>query len=214
MATILWPFIICIKRSKVDLFHYIWHYMLQSNKMHRYVQFCLIVIGLKLFTAAVIEVHNESPAQNLYCEVFQNKNFDGESVQIPQSQKIDNFNQLTQSWSSSYGSDDSYSIKLPSLIPSGIICVVKSCTSENFDGNCTVFKQSQKIIQSSRVKSFECNCFNEHDDIIIENKNVVLAEISNVGQSTGKQACGTDFSMFQNFTQLGKKIIGVGRNYM
>lgn len=186
--------------------------MFQSNKMHRYVQICLIVIGLKLCTAAVIEVYNESPAQNLYCEVFQNINFDGESVQIPQSQKIVNFTQLTQSWSRSQsnGDDNSYSFKLPSLIPTGIICVVKSCTSENFDGNCTVFKQSQKRIQSCRVKSFECRCFNEHDDKVIKNKNVEVAEISNVGQST----CETEFSIHQNFAQLGKKIIGIGRNYM
>lgn len=185
--------------------------------MYRYVQIVVILIGLRLYRAAVIEVHNES-AQNLYCEVFQDINFDGESVQIPAAHKVINFTQLTQSWtgSGSYGADNLYSFKLPSLIPTGTFCVVKSCTRANFDGNCTVFKQSHKRIQSYRLKSFECSCFHEHDDDeSIENTKIEVIENSDdAGQSTVKSACKDEFSKFQNFTQRGKKIIGVGRNYM
>lgn len=183
--------------------------------MYRYIQFCLIcLIGLRLYQAAVIEAHDEF-AKKLYCEVFQHTNFDGESVQIPSSLKIVNFTQLTQSWqcSESNEEDKLYSFKLPLLIPAGIVCVVKSCSSENFTGNCTVFKQSQKQIQSCRVKSFECNCFTEHEGKNIEITHVTEHDGSD-RQSTVKQDCEDEFSMFQNFAKLGKKIVGVGRNYM
>lgn len=181
--------------------------------MYRYVQFSLILIGLRLCKAAVIEAHNES-ARKLYCEVFQGVNFDGESVQIPESHKVINFTRLTQTWQSSVSNEDEilYSFRLPSLIPSGTVCVVKSCTSENFSGVCTVYKLSQKQIQSCRVKSFECSCFDEYADKGIEHTQIT--EHSNDDQPTVKQVCEEEFSSFQNFMKLGKKIIGVGRNYM
>lgn len=182
--------------------------------MNRYVQSVVILIGWRSIEAAVIEAQF---APNLYCEVFESINFDGESVQVPESHKIINFTQLTQSWSSSgsHVADQFYSFKLPLTIPAGINCVVKSCTSENFHGNCTVFKLSQKRIQSCRLKSFECSCSHGHgDDVKTNIDGTVTNDDDDAGQSTVKSACDDEFSKFQNFAQQGKKIIGVGRNYM
>lgn len=182
--------------------------------MYRYIQFGFILFELSLYKAAAIVEKNHESARNLHCEIYQNINFDGESLQIPASNKITNFTQITQSWSSSESKemDRFHSFKLPSLLSSGIICVINACTSENFQGNCTVFKLSEKRIQSRHLKSFECNCFNEHNDKRIENTKVEVPVISD--QSTVAPSCDGGNTIFQNFTQHGKKIIGVGRNYV
>ncbi len=182
--------------------------------MYRNVRLILILIALSVWCeAAVIQVHNESD-RKLYCEVFQSTNFDGESVQIPASFKIINFTQLTQSWIDSGDGSKFYSFKLPSSIPSGISCAVRLCTKENFDGNCTVFKLSQERIEPCKLKSFECNCFNDAEKSI---ESIKATEISVVDQQSAdrKEVCGhNEDSKFQNFTKLGKTIIGVGRNYV
>lgn len=185
--------------------------------MSQYIQFCLILFGLSLFKAAVIiETNNES--RNLYCEIFQNINFDGESLQIPESNKITNFTHITQSWGSSEhnGLEKFHSFKLPSLISPRIKCVINACSSENFQGNCTVFKLSRKRVHSHRLKSFECNCFNEQINTSIENDEKVEVSVnSDDDQSTVKSTCEDgNNTIFKNFTKHGKKIIGVGRNYM
>lgn len=175
------------------------------------MQFALILFGLSLYKAAVIVESNNESARNVHCEIFQNINFDGESLQIPESHKIANFTQITQAWSSS-DSNEFHSFKLPSVLSPGITCIINACTRENFQGNCTVFKLSRKRIQSFRLKSFECNCFNEHNDKLIENTEVKVPVISD--QSTVKPSCEGRNTIFENFTKHGKKIIGVGRNYV
>lgn len=168
--------------------------------MYRYVRFGLTLIALS--KAAIIDVHNES--HRLHCEVYQRINYDGESIQIPESHKIIDFAQLTQSWIDS-GSNEFYSFKLPSSIPSGTNCLVKSCTEEHFNGNCTIFKRSQERIQPYRLKSFECRCYTDDDN---ENTKKVI------DVNSQQQCCEEKkYSTFQNFMKLGKTIIGVGRNY-
>ncbi|KAG4067482.1 hypothetical protein HA402_002759 [Bradysia odoriphaga] len=181
--------------------------------MYRHVRFTLILVALKGLNAAVIDTFEKS--SNLYCEVFQSNDFGGESFQIAQSQKISNFALLTESWTDVElnTTDQFYSFKLPVAIPAGTNCVVKSCTEENFGGNCTVFKLSQERIQPYRLKSFECNCFNVDDDKIIENEKAVDVRV--IGQASVKQVCDDgDYSTFKNFTKIGKTIVGVGRNYI
>lgn len=178
--------------------------------MYRYARFTLILIALKAVQAAVIESYEKSP-RNLYCEVFESNDFVGEPFQISQSQKINNFALLTESWTDTNWTGQFYSFKLPSSIPAGTKCVVKSCTNENFGGNCTVFKVSQKRIHPRRLKSFECKCFSVNDDEIIENKKDTGVHIDD----HGTRACDDgEFSTFKNFTKIGKTIVGVGRNYM
>lgn len=182
--------------------------------MYRCVRFTLILITLKTACrAAVIESFDRS-SQNLYCEVFQSSDFVGHSFQIVQSQKINNFALLTESWTDAQSdeSEQLYSFKLPRSIPTGTKCVVKSCMEENFRGNCTVFRSSQERIQPFRLKSFECKCFEAHDDNkIIENTKAV--DIND--QVNQKGTCDDgEFSSFRNFTKIGKTIVGVGRNYM
>ncbi|XP_037038254.1 acylpyruvase FAHD1, mitochondrial-like [Bradysia coprophila] len=182
--------------------------------MYRHVRFTLILLALSALNAAVIDP-SEKSSHNLYCQVFQSNDFGGESFQIAQSQKINNFALLTESWTDvgSNHTDQFYSFKLPASIPAGTNCVVKSCTEENFGGNCTVFKLSQERIQPYRLKSFECNCFNVDEDKIVENEKATDVHIN--GQASMKQVCDDgDYSTFTNFTTIGKTIVGVGRNYI
>ncbi|KAJ6633196.1 Acylpyruvase FAHD1, mitochondrial [Pseudolycoriella hygida] len=183
---------------------------IQFDKMYSYVRFCFILCGLRLYRTAVIEALNES-SRDLFCEVFQNENFEGESVQIHGTQRIQNFTQITQSWS--VEGDTLHSFKLPTSIPSDIVCVVRSCTIENFHGSCTVFKFSQQRVQSSDLKSFECKCFNENDDELLDDSKSEIVNDSNNGLSCTERDI-QNYSQFQNFTRLGKKIVGVGRNYI
>lgn len=189
--------------------------------MYRYVRLILIVFGLKLcISAAVINVDNafESVGPvNLNCELFERANFAGESIQIPESHKIGDLTKLTRSWTPTDSHDNDgvvYSFKLPASMPldGGINCVIKSCTKENFKGNCTIHKQAQESIQAYHLTSFECRC----DRVVQHGKNEVTETDATGGVKHEERCCEklVDTSEHQNFTKLGKTIIGVGRNYL
>lgn len=191
--------------------------------MSHYTQFCLIFLSVIILINISLAVASEATSEsdpNAYCEIFQNINFRGESLQIRESHLVMNLTQITQSWmgSSDEGENEEmkfHSFKLKSLNFPGRSCFITACTRENFSGNCTLFKVSRKRIQSSLLKSIQCTCFNENVNEYPTTSRIEYALIGNTNQSLETPTCkgGIEDEIFLNFTKHGKKIIGVGRNY-
>ena len=168
-----------------------------------------------------------------YCELFQYPGFKGESLRIPNSHQIHNVSRLTQSWRNSLeeGNNNNklpplYSVQIPSQVP----CTANGGSLENFEGKCRTLKAARKRIRVSRLLSFSCNCANETEPVAsapVERQNVAVADTTNTNplslvnesvriSNEDHQSClnSAEGSEFKKFSRHGKKIIGVGRNYM
>jgi len=163
---------------------------------------------LLMFTTIVASVLGE------YCELFQLPGFRGESLRVPSTHEIGNVTRLTRTWRQTAVS------RPPPLYSMQIRdggCTATICSSVDFQGNCTVLAQSRKRIRASRLLSLACQCSNYTTEVptLSTNAPESLESVTVLQNLSRNQEClDTEESEYRDFARNGRKIIGVGRNYM
>jgi len=187
-------------------------------------------MAVKVFLAFFQAILLSSTASELkqkhnsyYCELFQFPSFRGESLRIPEDNRIFNLSQVTSSWNNLTVDENGeifYSLKLPSSLSfpeSGTSCIIHGCTEEYFNGNCTTLRLSRKKIKGSRIQSFDCKCSAMESASIAAGAGLIKLSSKNGVRRRRNRNCGgveSFYNEFSNFTKVGKKIIGIGRNYV